>query len=118
QAARVLRPGLHAAPMPWTSGSQDRGFEPLTSHTGDTTHVDAADRDGLMVSATPSGGWFDSNPQIPGLGFAPGTRLQMFNLIPGHANVVAPKKRPRTTLSPSLAKLPDGRFLAFGTPGG
>lgn len=118
EASRALRPGEGASPLPWTSGTADRGFEPLGSHTGDTTHVDAADRDGLMVSATPSGGWFDSNPQIPGLGFAPGTRLQMFNLLQYHPNRLEPGKRPRTTLSPSLATLPDGRCLAFGTPGG
>ncbi|MEK7468088.1 MAG: gamma-glutamyltransferase [Planctomycetota bacterium] len=117
-ASRVLRPGTGAPPLPWTSGSADRGYEPLTSHTGDTTHLDTADKDGLMVAATPSGGWFDSNPQIPGLGFAPGTRLQMFNFIEGHPNRLQPKKRPRTTLTPSLARLPDGRCLAFGTPGG
>jgi len=118
EAARALRPGLQAVTLPWMSATADRGFEPLTAHTGDTTHVDAADSSGLMISATPSGGWFDSNPQIPGLGFAPGTRLQMFNFLPDHPNRLAPKKRPRTTLSPSLARLPDGRCLAFGTPGG
>lgn len=118
RAARALRPGLAAPALPWTSGSPDRGFEPLMAHTGDTTHVDAADASGLMVSATPSGGWFHSNPQVPGLGFAPGTRLQMFNFLPDHPNRLAPRKRPRTTLTPSLARLPDGRCLAFGTPGG
>jgi gamma-glutamyltranspeptidase/glutathione hydrolase len=86
--------------------------------TGDTTHVDAVDRWGNLFSATPSGGWIGSSPVIEGLGFPLGTRGQMFYLNEAHANALAPGKRPRTTLSPSLA-LRDGQpWLAFGTPGG
>lgn len=55
---------------------------------------------------------------IPELGFPIGTRAQMFALDASHPNALAPGKRPRTTLSPSLALLPDGRRMAFGTPGG
>ncbi len=85
---------------------------------GDTCHVDVVDRFGNFVSATPSGGWLQSSPVIPSLGFCLGTRAQMFTLTPGLANSLAPRKRPRTTLSPSLA-LRDGEpYLAFGTPGG
>jgi len=85
---------------------------------GDTCHLDVADSLGNLVSATPSGGWLQSSPVIPGLGFCLGTRAQMFTLTPGLASTVAPGRRPRTTLSPSLA-LRDGEpYLAFGTPGG
>lgn len=85
---------------------------------GDTCHVDVIDRWGNMVSATPSGGWLQSSPVIPELGFPLSTRGQMFWTQPGHPNSVAPRKRPRTTLSPSMA-LRDGRaWLSFGTPGG
>jgi gamma-glutamyltranspeptidase/glutathione hydrolase len=85
---------------------------------GDTCHVDVVDRFGNLVSATPSGGWLQSSPVIPALGFCLGTRAQMFTLTPGLPNSLAPRKRPRTTLSPSLA-LRDGEpYLAFGTPGG
>ncbi len=85
---------------------------------GDTCHLDVADRFGNMVSATPSGGWLQSSPVIPGLGFCLGTRAQMFTLTPGLPATLAPGKRPRTTLTPSLA-LRDGEpCLAFGTPGG
>lgn len=85
---------------------------------GDTTHVDAADADGLMVSLTPSGGWLMSSPVLAGLGFPLGTRAQMFVLKEGHPNALAPSKRPRTTLTPSMARLSGGRRFAFGTPGG
>jgi gamma-glutamyltranspeptidase / glutathione hydrolase len=85
---------------------------------GDTCHLDVADRFGNMVSATPSGGWLQSSPVIPGLGFCLGTRAQMFTLTPGLASTLAPRRRPRTTLSPGFA-LRDGQpYLAFGTPGG
>jgi gamma-glutamyltranspeptidase/glutathione hydrolase len=85
---------------------------------GDTCHVDVADRHGNMVSATPSGGWLQSSPTIPELGFCLGTRGQMFWPHPGLPNSLRPGARPRTTLTPSFA-LREGRpWLAFGTPGG
>jgi gamma-glutamyltranspeptidase/glutathione hydrolase len=85
---------------------------------GDTCHVDVVDRWGNIVSATPSGGWLQSSPVVPELGFALGTRAQMFWLEPGLPNSLAPGKRPRTTLSPSLALRGGVPALAFGTPGG
>ena len=85
---------------------------------GDTCHLDVADRFGNMVSATPSGGWLQSSPVIPGLGFCLGTRAQMFTLTPGLPATLAPGKRPRTTLTPSLALKDRQPYLAFGTPGG
>jgi gamma-glutamyltranspeptidase/glutathione hydrolase len=91
---------------------------PQEDRAGDTCHVDVADRHGNLVSATPSGGWLQSSPAIPGLGLCLGTRAQMFWLTEGLPNSLAPGKRPRTTLSPSLA-LRDGEpYLAWGTPGG
>ncbi len=72
----------------------------------------------MMISATPSGGWLQSSPTIPELGFCLGTRGQMFALEEDLPNTLRPGVRPRTTLSPSLA-LRDGEpWLAFGTPGG
>jgi gamma-glutamyltranspeptidase/glutathione hydrolase len=85
---------------------------------GDTCHVDAVDRWGNMVSATPSGGWLQSSPVIPALGFCLGTRLQMCWLEDGLPASLAPGKRPRSTLSPSLAFRDGAPYLAFGTPGG
>ncbi|MCC6869016.1 MAG: gamma-glutamyltransferase family protein [Burkholderiales bacterium] len=85
---------------------------------GDTCHIDVVDRHGNMVSATPSGGWLSSSPVIPNLGFSIGTRLQMTWLDDGVPGQVAPRKRPNSTLTPSLA-LRDGEpYLVFGTPGG
>ncbi|MDF0491942.1 gamma-glutamyltransferase family protein [Bradyrhizobium yuanmingense] len=85
---------------------------------GDTVHFDIIDRDGNMVSSTPSGGWLQSSPIIPELGFCLGSRAQMFWLEEGHPAALAPGKRPRTTLSPSMA-LRDGEpYLAWGSPGG
>jgi gamma-glutamyltranspeptidase / glutathione hydrolase len=110
-------------------GSGDPGIDPATgeplgraphaqARRGDTCHLDVADRWGNVVTATPSGGWLQSSPVIPSLGFCLGTRGQMFTLTPGLPATIAPGKRPRTTLTPTLA-LRDGEpCLAFGTPGG
>jgi len=124
QASLELRPGSPAgrAPrLPSTGLGPDTG-KVLTGSGeptfGDTCHVDVADRHGNLVAATPSGGWLQSSPVVPGLGFCLGTRAQMFWLEEGLASSLRPGTRPRTTLSPSVA-LRDGEpCLAFGTPGG
>jgi gamma-glutamyltranspeptidase/glutathione hydrolase len=85
---------------------------------GDTVHFDIIDRTGNMISATPSGGWLQSSPVIPELGFCLGSRAQMFWLEENHPAALAPGKRPRTTLSPTMA-LRDGEpYMAWGSPGG
>ena len=88
------------------------------SHVGDTTHLDAVDRQGNMVAATPSGGWLADSPVIPGLGFPLGSRGQMFYLNAARPNALAPHKRPRATLTPSLVTRGGKPFMVFGTPGG
>ncbi len=96
--------------------------EPTVSKSGesrgDTCHVDVVDRWGNMVSAMPSGGWLQSSPILPDLGFALNSRAQMFWLEEGLPASLAPGKRPRTTLTPSLALRNGKPWLAFGTPGG
>jgi len=85
---------------------------------GDTTHFDIIDRWGNMIAGTPSGGWLQSSPIIPKLGFCLSNRGQMFWLDKNSPACIGPKRRPRTTLSPSLA-LKDGEpYMVFGTPGG
>ncbi|MEU3255080.1 gamma-glutamyltransferase [Streptomyces sp. NPDC006997] len=85
---------------------------------GDTCHIDIVDRWGNMVAATPSGGWLQSNPVVPELGFPLGTRLQMTWLEEGLPNSLTPGRRPRTTLTPTIALRDGVPVLAFGTPGG
>src|SRR5690348_12321921 len=97
------------------------GEPTVTEHglvAGDTCHLDVIDRWGNMVSATPSGGWLQSSPVIPELGFCLGTRMQMFWLEEGLPASLAPGRRPRSTLSPSIAFKNGEPCLAFGTPGG
>ncbi|MGP4018561.1 gamma-glutamyltransferase family protein [Saccharopolyspora sp. 5N708] len=136
RASLELRPGApggrnvvlpaHVAEGRGVDGQQDPGGvgigEPTVSPTGesrgDTVHVDVVDRWGNMISATPSGGWLQSSPTIPELGFCLGSRAQMFWLDRGLPNSLAPGKRPRITLSPSLALRGGVPTLAFGTPGG
>lgn len=89
-----------------------------TEKRGDTVHIDVIDRWGNMISATPSGGWLQSSPVVPELGFALNTRAQMFWLEPGLPTSMAPRKRPRTTLTPSLALFDGKPRMVFGTPGG
>jgi gamma-glutamyltranspeptidase/glutathione hydrolase len=111
RASAELRPGA-GSPV---------GIRPAhggTKADGDTTHVDVIDAAGNLFTATPSGGWLQSSPVVPGLGFPLGTRCQQFNLVEGHPNALAPGKRPRTTLSPTLV-LRDGEpHMVFGTEGG
>ena len=86
--------------------------------SGDTVHFDIVDRDGNMISATPSGGWLQSSPVVPELGFPIGTRGQMFWLEEGLPGSLAPGKRPRTTLTPTLAHRDGKPYMAWGSPGG
>jgi gamma-glutamyltranspeptidase/glutathione hydrolase len=144
QASGELRPGAPGGAVPSLPGYALAGFagtataasfgpgvgEPTAGSAGqtaptapqlglgDTCHLDVADRFGNLVSATPSGGWLQSSPVIPGLGFCLGSRAQMFTLSRGFASSLAPGRRPRTTLSPSLALRGGEPYLAFGTPGG
>jgi gamma-glutamyltranspeptidase/glutathione hydrolase len=85
---------------------------------GDTSHIDVVDRHHNVVSATPSGGWLQSSPVIPELGFPLGTRAQMFWLEQGLPNSLASGKRPRTTLTPTIVVTDDGAVIGCGSPGG
>ena len=134
EASLELRPGriegyggavdyaAHVTQGPSTKSDLAGIGEPTVSRLGeargDTCHVDVVDRHGNMVAAMPSGGWLQSSPIIPELGFCLNSRAQMFWLEEGKPASLAPNKRPRSTLSPSMA-LKDGKpYMAFGTPGG
>ena len=130
-ASLELRPGAVAgvAPrLPYRVGGAASGRavagvgEPDLAASGnvasDTVHVDVIDRHGNMIAAMPSGGWLQSSPVIPELGFCLGTRAQMFWLEEGLPASLAPGKRPRTTLSPGLVLRAGEPYMAFGSPGG
>ena len=83
----------------------------------DTTCVNVIDKDGIMFSATPSGGLIPA-PVAGDTGIAINNRGESFVLVAGHPNLVAPRKRPRITLTPSIALKEGKPYLAFSAPGG
>ncbi|GAA1434577.1 gamma-glutamyltransferase [Microlunatus lacustris] len=119
-------PGYRAYRAPLATDSPDPGAEGVGEPTvsragetrGDTCHLDVVDRWGNMVAATPSGGWLQSSPHIPELGFCLGSRLQMAWLDPASPSVLRPGRRPRTTLTPTLLLRDGVPVSALGTPGG
>jgi gamma-glutamyltranspeptidase/glutathione hydrolase len=129
-ASLEFRPGRPGGREPWLpplllAGAPESpagSGEPTLSQTdvprGDTCHLDVVDRHGNLVSVTPSGGWLQSSPTIPALGFCLGSRLQMTWLNAASPSALTPGRRPRTTLSPTLL-LRDGIPVeTLGTPGG
>lgn len=132
RASLELRPGLPdlSAPRmtkilalagsaaPAGPGGGEPTFAPLPEYRGDTVHLDVIDRWGNFISATPSGGWYQSSPVIPELGFPLGTRAQIFWLAEGLPSSLTPGARPRTTLSPTLVERDGEPYLVCGSPGG
>ena len=128
QASTEMRPGevsgYHPYRVPLTeAGIQAAGTgEPTLSRSGetkgDTCHLDVVDRWGNFISATPSGGWLQSSPHIPQLGFCLGSRLQMCWLDPASPSRLRPGRRPRTTLTPTLVLRAGVPVTALGSPGG
>ena len=110
-ASMEHRPGAFAKTVTMNS------LGTASSNVNDTTCVNIVDKWGNVFSATPSGAWLPS--VIAGdTGIPLSTRLQSFVVTDGHANQLAPGKRPRVTLSPTIV-LKDGKpFLAMSTPGG
>jgi gamma-glutamyltranspeptidase / glutathione hydrolase len=114
--ARVL--AMAGKEKPVGPGPGEPTFAPLPPEWGDTVHLDIADAAGNMISATPSGGWLQGSPVVPGLGFPISTRGQICWLEDGHPSTLRPGTRPRITLSPTLVTRDGEPYLAFGTPGG
>ena len=112
----LVRNGVGSGPA--GLGVGEPTVAPSGETRGDTCHIDVVDRWGNMVSATPSGGWLQSSPAIPDLGFCLGTRLQMTWLEPGTPSTLTPGQRPRTTLTPTLVLREGHAVTALGSPGG
>ncbi len=117
--------GAHAAALRELSTTDRKitGGEPTmasmrSARRGDTVHIDVIDRHGNMIAAMPSGGWLQSSPVIPELGFMLNSRAQMFWLEENLPASLQPGKRPRTTLTPSLAEKDGKPYMVFGSPGG
>ena len=109
---------LAAAPEEVGPGGGEPTFADLPEIEGDTVQLDVADRWGNLVAATPSGGWLQGSPAVPGLGFNVTTRGQMFWLderLPSH---LAPGRRPRTTLTPTVLTRGGRPVAGLGSPGG
>jgi gamma-glutamyltranspeptidase/glutathione hydrolase len=115
---RLAQHVRHGSSAPGAAGLGEPTVSLSGETRGDTCHLDVVDRWGNIISATPSGGWLQSSPTVPELGFCLGSRMQMFWLDDGLPSSLAPGRRPRTTLSPTLV-LRDGQpVYAVGTPGG
>jgi gamma-glutamyltranspeptidase/glutathione hydrolase len=90
---------------------------PENERANDTTCVNVIDKDGNLFSATPSGAWLPA--VVAGdTGVLMGQRLQSSLTDPNHPNVVAPFKRPRITLTPTLVLKGGEPFMVLSTPGG
>lgn len=112
---------------PWKFEGRRRSTPAFTPHridkpagpTADTTAIEVVDKDGNLFSCTPSSGWLLGGAYIAGdTGVPMSNRLTVFDLDSESPNVLAPYKRPRTTLSPSVVLKDGAPFLAIGTPGG
>jgi len=110
---RKRGPGAGGTPLAANDAAFERAF-----HSG-TTSVVAADKEGWVVSVTPSGGWVPA--VIAGkTGIGLSQRMQSFVMEAAENpfNVVAPGKRPRVTLTPGLALKDKRPYLAFAVQGG
>ncbi len=121
RASLAQRPGDPANMKPLLASATTISYNaapvPEIEKANDTTCVNVIDKDGNMFSATPSGAWLPA--VVAGdTGVLMGQRLQSALTDPNSPNVVAPGKRPRITLTPTLV-LKDGQpFMILSTPGG
>jgi len=117
-ASRIHRPGSPggARPSDFQSGPGPLG---PGKPSGDTTAVNAVDADGNLFSAVISGAWVLDGAFIAGdTGVPLSQRMQQFSLDPKSPNIVAPRKRPRITLTPTVILKDGAPYLALSTPGG
>ena len=119
RASAEFRPGKFGEGRPPHPSLWAGQLRPLTDALAskDTTCLNLIDSSGMMFSSTPSGAWMPS--VIAGDTGIPLTqRAQSFVMIPDHPNVVAPGKRPRITLSPTIVTRGGEPLIALSTPGG
>jgi gamma-glutamyltranspeptidase/glutathione hydrolase len=122
RASHELRPGVP---------EKFEGIEPLerpldvklaggADHEGDTSYIGVVDKDRNMVSFTPSlHSGFGAGVVMGDLGFVFNCRGDYYSLVPGHANALAPGKRPRSTLQSTLVTTAEGKpAMIMGSPGG
>jgi gamma-glutamyltranspeptidase/glutathione hydrolase len=122
RASMEQRPGDPIKKTPLLAGNRQPTLTgeskvPVAERANDTTCVNVIDKDGNVFTATPSGAWLPA--VVAGdTGVLMGQRMQSFLLEADHPNVLAPGKRPRITLTPTLV-MKDGKpLLALSTPGG
>ncbi|MFZ4382716.1 MAG: gamma-glutamyltransferase family protein, partial [Sandarakinorhabdus sp.] len=117
----------HRFGNPWAHEGRPRTTPQFVPHmlkrnggpSADTTAIEVVDKDGNLFSCTPSSGWLLGGAYIAGdTGVPMSNRLTIFDLDPASPNVIAPYKRPRTTLTPSIVLKQGAPYLAIGTPGG
>ena len=117
-ARRSALMALAASPADAGPGGGEPTFVDLPEVEGDTVQLDVVDRWGNLVAATPSGGWLQGSPAVPGLGFNISTRGQMSGWTSDCPPISLRARRPRTTLTPTVLTR-DGRPVAgLGSPGG
>lgn len=120
KASLAQRPGDPVNMKALASGVQTESRPstvPAIERANDTTCVNVIDKEGNLFSATPSGAWLPA--VVAGdTGVLMGQRLQSANIDPNSPNVVAPGKRPRITLSPTLVLKGSEPYMVLSTPGG
>ncbi|MFC1996340.1 gamma-glutamyltransferase family protein, partial [Chloroflexota bacterium] len=112
KASLEVRPGDPYKMLPIYKGGLYR------PGVGGTTTCVVADRWGNVVAATPSANILENGPEGGEAGITFGNRLRSLNTTPGHPNCIAPGKRPRITLTPTLVLKDDKPILAISVAGG
>jgi gamma-glutamyltranspeptidase/glutathione hydrolase len=112
-----------------TPSSQIKAGDLKTMESTETTHYSIADSEGNCVAVTYTlNGGFGSGVTVPGLGFLLNNEMDDFSVKPGHpnmygavggeANAIQPRKRPLSSMAPSIVLKNGKPFLVVGTPGG
>jgi gamma-glutamyltranspeptidase/glutathione hydrolase len=129
ERAALIHPGRALVPTRATPAGNPYPFMATPVGVGDgtespsTTHISVLDEAGNAVAVTQTiSSFWGSQDMIPGYGFFMNNELHNFNGYnperPDDVNVLAPYKRPRTVIAPTIVRNPEGEvFLVIGTPG-